>query len=212
MRVGDVAFLTSQLSNTTFTSPLLAQFPGTFDPTKVVVYGHSFGGATAATAAQRIPAVIGGLNFDGTLYGPVNEQGFKGKPFVLVASTRNYTRQAGTYPPVPDWSDFYAKVDGAKMELAVWDTQHYAFMDVPLLLSAFHTPPESQPMIEQTFGTLSGRRVEAAQNEIVTGLLELAFDGDEEPLRCVGRENFDVYVALDGLSGREWGRGRKGGS
>jgi pimeloyl-ACP methyl ester carboxylesterase len=196
MRVGDVAFLTSQLSNTTFATSLLANFPGTFDPTKVVVYGHSFGGATAAVAAQRNPAVIGGLNFDGSIYGPVNEQGFKDKPFVLVASTRNYTRPF--FPPSSDWGTFYSKVDAAKMELAVWDTQHYAFMDVPLLLTAYQTPNASQSTIDQTFGTLGGRRVEAAQNEIVTGLLKLAYDGDEKSLRDVGT-NLDVKVVLSDL-------------
>jgi pimeloyl-ACP methyl ester carboxylesterase len=201
MRVGDVSFLTSQLSNTTFTRSILANFPGTFDPTNVVVYGHSFGGSTAAVAAQRFPSVIGGLNFDGPTYGSVNETGFAKTPFILVASTRNITRPAA-FPPVPEWNTFYGKVDAAKMELAVWDTQHYAFMDVPLLLTVYQTPPASQPTINQTFGTLDGRRVEAAQNEIVSGLLKLAYDGDEEPLRNVGG-NGDVKVVLDGLSGCE---------
>jgi pimeloyl-ACP methyl ester carboxylesterase len=200
MRVGDVAFLTSQLSNTTFTNSILANFPGTFNPKKVVVYGHSFGGATAAVAAQRNPAVIGGLNFDGTIYGPVNEQGFKDKPFVLIASTRNYTRP--TFPPSSDWTAFYRNIKGPKMELAIWDTQHYAFMDVPLLLTAFQVPPASQPTIDQTFGTLEGRKVDAAQNEIVSGLLKLVYDGDGAMLRHVGR-NSDVVVVLDDLSGCE---------
>lgn len=198
MRVGDVAFLTSQLSNTTFTRSILANFPGTFNRNKVVVYGHSFGGATAAVAAQRNPAVIGGLNFDGTIYGPVNEQGFKDKPFVLAASTRNYTRP--TFPAVPDWDQFYEKVDAAKMELAIWDTQHYAFMDVPLLLTVYRqVPPTSQPTIDQTFGTLKGRRVEAAQNEIVAGLLKLAYDANPEALANVAR-NSDIDVVFDDVA------------
>ena len=82
------------------------------------------------------------------------------------------------------------------MELAIWDTQHYAFMDVLLLLTAFQVPPASQPTIDQTFGTLEGRRVEAAQNDIVSGLLKLVYDGDGEMLRDVGR-NSDVVVVLD---------------
>jgi pimeloyl-ACP methyl ester carboxylesterase len=201
MRVGDVSFLTSQLFNTTFTGPLLAQFPGTFDPKKVVVYGHSFGGATAAAAAQRIPAVIGGLNFDGTIYGPVNEQGFKGKPFVLVTSTGNYT-DGDLVPPVPDWSPFYTKVDAPKMEVAVWGTQHYAFMDAPLLLTAFQAPPASQPTIEQTFGKIDGRMLEEAENFLVNGLIKLAYEGDIGPLSKADRSP-NVYVIIDGLQVRQ---------
>lgn len=165
-----------------------------------MVYGHSFGGATATVAAQRNPQVIAGLNFDGTIFGSVNEQGFKGKPFVLVASARNYTRPA--FPPVSEWNSFYENVDSVKMELAVWDTQHYAFMDVPLLLTVFQTPPESQPVVEQTFGTLDGRRLERTMNEIVTGLLKLAYSGDPEPLSRVER-NTDIDVVLSDLPGCE---------
>jgi pimeloyl-ACP methyl ester carboxylesterase len=201
MRVGDVSFLTSQLSNTTFTSSLLANFPGTFDPKKVVVYGHSFGGATAAAAAQRIPAVIGGLNFDGTIYGPVKDQGFKGKPFVLVASTGNYTR-GDLVPPVPDWSPFYTKVDASKMEVAVWGTRHYAFMDVPLLLTAAPAPAASKATIEQTFGPVDGRALEEAENFLVNGLIRLAYEGDEGPLSKADMSP-NVYVIIDGLQVRQ---------
>lgn len=184
------------MSNDTLTTSLFANFPGTIDPHKTVVYGHSFGGATAAVAAQRDPLVVGGLNFDGTIFGPVNEQGFEGKPFVLVASTRNYTRP--TIPPIAEWDSFYDMVDAAKMELVVWDTQHYAFMDVPLLLTVYQIPPATQPMVDQTFGTLNGRRLEAAQNQIMNGLLTLAFNEDDEPLKDVGI-NPDIYVVLDDL-------------
>jgi hypothetical protein len=101
-------------------------------------------------------------------------------------------------PPIPEWNLFYSKINAAKLELAVWDTQHYAFMDVPLLLTVYQVPPASQPTIDQTFGTLDGRRLEAAHNEIVTGLLKLAYDEDSEPLRDVDR-NSDVDVVLSDL-------------
>jgi len=162
-----------------------------------MVYGHSFGGSTAAVAAQRDDRVIGGVNLDGPIYGPVDEQGFQDKPFVLVASMRNFTRP--NPPPVSEWTEFYSNVDAAKMELIVWDTQHYAFTDVPLLLTVYHqTPPASQLVVDQTFGTLSGRRVEAATNGIVAGLMRLVYDGDAEPLRDVGG-NADVDVVRSDL-------------
>ena len=84
------------------------------------------------------------------------------------------------------------------MELVVRDTQHYAFMDVSLLLTVYQTPPATQPTVDQTFGTLNGRRLEAAQNQIMNGLLKLAFNEDDEPLKHVGI-NPDIYVVLDDL-------------
>ncbi|RSL42998.1 hypothetical protein CEP54_015260 [Fusarium duplospermum] len=185
VRTADESFLISQLSNTTVTNSVFANFPGTFNPHKVVVYGHSFGGATAAATAQHDPNVIGGLNFDGTIYGPVNQEGFKDKPFILVG--RNYS------VPVPEWDSFYDKVHAAKMELAVRDTQHYAFMDLPLLLTVYQVPPELQPTVDEVFGKLNGRKVEKVVNEIMVGLLGLLFENKTEPLQNVDR-NPDIDV------------------
>lgn len=195
VRTGDVSFLISQLSNTTLTASLFANFPGTFDPHKVAVYGHSFGGATAASTAQRDSRVVGGLNFDGTIFGPVSVQGFKDKPFVLVSRAIDNNSSA---PGVPGWDEFYEKIDAAKMELAVRDTQHYAFTDVPLLLTVYQVPPASQLTVDQVFGKLDGKKVERAVDEIMAGLLELLFNKKTEPLRHVGG-NPDIDVLLSHL-------------
>ncbi len=186
-----MSFLISELSNTTLTNSLFANFPGTFNPKKVAVYGHSYGGATAANAAQRDSRVIGGLNFDGTVFGPVNRQGFKGKPFVLVSRPVNSTT-------VTDWDEFYSKIDAAKAELVVRNTEHYAFTDVPLLLTVYKIPSASQATVDQVFGTLNGNKVQKAVNDIMVGLLALLFNNDAKPLRHVGRDS-DIKVLLSDL-------------
>ena len=187
-----MSFVTSQLSNTSFTASLFADFPGTFSPHKVAVYGHSLGGATAAIAAQRNPQVIGGVNLDGTIYGAVREQGFKGKPFVLVESAAHIN----STPSVLEWDEFYKKLDAAKMKLAVRDTQHYSFTDVPLLLTVYRIPPASQSTVDQVFGKLNGKKVEKAVNEITAGLLELLFNKKTKPLEDVGKDpDIDVVFS-----------------
>jgi hypothetical protein len=184
VRTGDESFLISQLSNTTFTDSLFANFPGTFNPHKVAVYGHSFGGSTAAETALCDSRVIGGLNIDGPIYGSVGEKGLKGKPFVLVANGGK---------SVVDFDEFYGKIDAPKMDLVVKSTQHYSFTDVPLLLTVYQIPPASQPMVDQVFGTLNGKMVEKAVDQITAGLLEFLFNNRMKPLKDVGR-NRDIDV------------------
>lgn len=100
---------------------------------------------------------------------------------------RNYSA------PVPEWDSFYDKVHAAKMELAVRDTQHYAFMDLPLLLTVYQVPPELQPIVDEVFGKLNGRKVEKVINDVMVGLLELLFENKTEPLQNVDR-NPDIDV------------------
>lgn len=86
------------------------------------------------------------------------------------------------------------------MLLAVRDTQHYAFMDVPLLLTVYDLPAAERGMVEGVFGTLDGRRLEKAVNEIMSGLADLLFGNDKRALEGLGR-NGDVEVVRSDLEG-----------
>ncbi|CEI69292.1 hypothetical protein FVEN_g3959 [Fusarium venenatum] len=183
-RTNDVSFLTSQLSNKTISNGIFANFTGAFDPGKVVVYGHSFGGSTAAVTVQRDHRAVGGLNLDGPIYGSVNHQGFKNKPFVLVGVENKNS---------PEWGEFYNKIDASKMVLKVLKAQHYAFTDVPLLLEKIKMPPKSQQMVDEVFGTLNGRMVEKATNQIMVGLMDLLFMNDTKAINKVVN-NVDIQV------------------
>lgn len=164
-----------------------------FDPHNVAVFGHSLGGSTATLASKYNPLVIGGINFDGPLFGTLLEEGLKNKPFVLVASTRNKTKN---FPIIPYWGEFYQKSKGAKLEVAVWDTQHYAFLDVPLLLTVDPLPAASKAEVDKFIGTLGGDEIEKADNEIMSGLLELLFENKTETLKGLsGDPNIDVILS-----------------
>ncbi|KAL6913682.1 hypothetical protein FSST1_011442 [Fusarium sambucinum] len=183
-RTKDVSFLTSQLSNKTLTNSIFANFTGTFNPGKVAVYGHSFGGSTAAVTVQRDHRVVGGLNLDGPIYGSVNHQGFKNKPFILVGVENKNS---------PQWGEFYNKIDASKMVLKVLKAQHYAFTDVPLLLEKIKIPAKSQQIVGEVFGTLDGRMVEKATNQIIVGLMDLLFMNDTKAINKVG-DNVDIQI------------------
>lgn len=115
----------------------------------------------------------------------MGKQGIKGKPFVLVANGGE---------PVVNFTEFYnEKIDAPKMDLVVKNTQHYSFTDVPLLLTVYQIPPASQPMVDQVFGTLNGKKVEKALDQITAGLLEFLFNNRMKPLEDVCR-NDDIDV------------------
>lgn len=153
------------------------------------MYGHSFGGSTAAVTVQRDPRVIGGLNFDGPINGSVRYEGFKDKPFLIVdTKSLNF----------PEWPEFYKKIDAAKMMLEIKNTNHYAFTDVPLLLTVLQVPPESQALVDETFGKLNGRKVEKAMNQIMVGLMDLLFKENKWALKKIGK-NVNIKVLHDDL-------------
>jgi dienelactone hydrolase len=173
---------------------VFANFPGTFDSLRVAAYGHSFGGSTSAQVALLDSRIVGGVNIDGPIYGSVGDEGIKRKPFVLVTN-------GGT--PVFDpeeYTEFYNKIKGPRMQLVVRDTEHYAFTDVPLLLTEYEIPPESNATAVQVFGTLPGRHMEAAVNQIVSGAVELIFNYDTKPLEELGT-NPDIEVKQSNLRG-----------
>ncbi|WP_051153526.1 alpha/beta hydrolase family protein [Ruminiclostridium papyrosolvens] len=61
-------------------------FSGRFDMEKIGVFGHSFGGATAAQLLLKDSRVKAGINMDGTFYGSdIPETGLE-KPFLLMLS------------------------------------------------------------------------------------------------------------------------------
>lgn len=179
-----MSFVISQLSNSTLMAPVLAHFPGTFNPHKVVTYGHSFGGSTAAQVALEDSRVIGGANLDGLAYGSVGEKGITGKPFVLVSNGAQ---------DIVNFEDFYKKIHGPKLDLLIKHTHHYAFLDIPLLLSQMDVPPEVKPAVEEIIGTLDGRKVEKAIDQIVSGLVDFAFYDKDKGLKSL-RRNCDLRI------------------
>ncbi|KAI7766939.1 hypothetical protein LZL87_013856 [Fusarium oxysporum] len=199
VRTKDESFVISQLCNRKVVEQVFGDFPGAFDPHKVAVCGHSFGGSTDAVTTQRDRRVIGGLNFDGPMYGSVVEEGLKSTPYILVGTNM-------TAPdPVPGWNAFYDKIDAAKMEMVVKHTRHYAFTDVLLLLTEFKIPAKSEAKVHEVFGTLGGRKVEKAANEIMVGFLDLVFKKDDKKFKDIGKKD-NIHVLQRDLALERVGR------
>lgn len=93
---------------------------GDFD--RAGVFGHSFGGDTAAAALLNNTAFKCGVNLDGPVFGPAAEAGLD-RPFLLVgAETNNRTAY-------PGWTDFYSNLRGFKRDITIVGTAHQSFTD-----------------------------------------------------------------------------------
>jgi hypothetical protein len=86
VRAKDTSFVVNQLANSSF----IQQVPGIvhrkLDTSRIAMFGHSLGGATALEAMQADHRIIGGCNLDGPLSGsPQLAKGIN-KPFLLFAA------------------------------------------------------------------------------------------------------------------------------
>src|SRR6266851_5629576 len=80
----DIAFVLNRLEKLNASDPS-GKFPGRLDMTRVGVFGHSFGGATAAQFCSQDSRCKAGIDVDGSLHGSVIQAGIH-KPFMFLLS------------------------------------------------------------------------------------------------------------------------------
>ncbi|KAM0548043.1 hypothetical protein ACHAPJ_010101 [Fusarium lateritium] len=165
VRVQDVSFLIDQISAPSKSG---RNIDGKLDTSKIFMYGHSLGGATSAQVALDDDRILGGLDFDGQLFGSVKEVGLD-KPFFLVGEQ---TLENGT----TYFGDFIEKVRGPKMLITIDGTKHLTFFDAPLLLSLRdNLPPELKPVIAAALGTIDGKRAASILDDILLAVTSFVF-------------------------------------
>ena len=98
---------------------------------RVGIYGHSIGGATAASAMLEDDRIVGGVNLDGGLYGPVIRKGLK-DPFMLFGHKDNDTSQT--------WIDIWPHLNW-KLDIEILNATHTTFTDIPLLAELIFGDP-----------------------------------------------------------------------
>ncbi|UNI23843.1 hypothetical protein JDV02_009637 [Purpureocillium takamizusanense] len=190
IRVADISFLVDQLHRPSVIDALTKDYPGRLDVDKLILYGHSLGGNTAANAMLRDGRILAGANIDGHMYGPVIERGLAA-PFLLVGTPGH------SATPGSNWPELYGRLRGAKMDLAVARTQHLAFTDVPLLVTRMpDIAPENRPLLDKFIGDIDGALLQDVVLEVVNGLVELGVAGRSEKLRGIGERFKGVVTVL----------------
>ncbi|KAI1816875.1 Alpha/Beta hydrolase protein [Poronia punctata] len=125
------------------------------DVCQTVYVGHSYGGASAASATLNVPRVKAGLNLDGGLWGPVVDAGVS-KPFINFSGGQNSTNDES-------WKRFYEAQEGKhpdvwSRELHLDTSTHGSFWDLSLIAD-FTGLRENEELVENVIGPETGERV-----------------------------------------------------
>jgi alpha-beta hydrolase superfamily lysophospholipase len=156
---------------------------GHLDTGRLGIFGHSFGGATAAQALAEDASFRAGINLDGGLYGSVLSSGVI-QPFMLVNAHSDF--DAAALPPedraritasVAKWDRGWAGfLDASPLAvmLTVRRTHHGSFSDFALLPESLKKPEKDPPAAGFADGEAALRLLSASVNEFFDAKLAAA--------------------------------------
>ena len=129
----DVAFVLDRLETLNASDPS-GRFTGRLDLQHIGVFGHSFGGATAAEFCHEDSRCKAGIDLDGAPFGPVIQSGLR-QPFMFVLSDQN-----GSGPEVQlvfaHIQSIYDRLPvDSRLRIKILGANHFSFSDQILLKS-----------------------------------------------------------------------------
>src|SRR6266404_2969237 len=134
---GDIAFVLDRLERLS-ASDASGKFTGRLDMTRVGVFGHSFGGATAAQFCSQDSRCKAGIDVDGSLHGSVIQTGIH-KPFMfLLRDHGDFSSDAEIRQIQVDIQSVYDRLpaDG-RLRIAIRGANHFTFSDDGALLKSY---------------------------------------------------------------------------
>lgn len=128
LRIADIKFVLHQLNN-----PKAGPDPflGSLDLNRMLIAGHSLGGATAAVAMASDSRLKAAVNIDGTLYGELPTP-IGPRPFLLIESNK---QERARYLRYENGNQRLFKQFGGGYRYEIIEADHYSFTDAPFLLA-----------------------------------------------------------------------------
>ena len=109
---------------------------GRLDMTRVGVFGHSFGGATAAQFCHDDSRCKAGIDLDGQLFGSVVQEGLH-QPFMFILSSQIHSSDPETRQILANIQSIYDRLppDG-RLRIEIRGANHFLFSDDGALLKS----------------------------------------------------------------------------
>src|SRR5207248_928938 len=132
----DIGFALDRLERLN-SSDASGRFAGRLDLTRVGVFGHSLGGATAAQFCSKDSRCKAGIDIDGSLHGSVIQTGIH-KPFMFLLSDRgDSSSDADSRQIKGEIQSVYDRLppDG-RLRIAIRGSNHFTFSEDGALLKS----------------------------------------------------------------------------
>lgn len=161
---------------------LPTELSAAIDTSKVGMFGHSIGGATAARAMAAESRIHAGIDLDGTILlvkrslspEPAEQlaRQLGDRPFMLM------TRQGHDAQNDPTLSGLWAGLKGWRLFIALKDAQHFSFTDfeefLPQLLAAGIRPDViNKQLVASYVGTIDPRQAVSAERAYIAAFFDL---------------------------------------
>jgi dienelactone hydrolase len=131
----DIAFVLDRLERWN-TSDSSGKFAGRLDMTHVGVFGHSFGGATAAQFCHEDSRCKAGIDLDGAPFGSVIREGLH-QPFLFVLSDQIHSSGPETLQIWANIQSIYDRLPvDARLRIVIRGANHFLFSDDGALLKS----------------------------------------------------------------------------
>ncbi|MFF1651583.1 alpha/beta hydrolase family protein [Streptomyces sp. NPDC058240] len=175
VRVADTRFVLEELSRRVRgrRGPLPHGLGDILDLSRTAMFGHSLGGATAASAMAAGVPIAAGANLDGSLFGPVVTQGLH-KPLLLMSEDADSN---------PSWSEIWPRLRGWRRHLRLTGTRHFSYTDYETFMpQAAARLGATDEQLAEFIGPLDGTRGIDIQRRFLLAYFDLHLRGRRAPI------------------------------
>jgi hypothetical protein len=184
-RMGDVSFVLDSLSNATLAHSLIPNLPPSgLNTTHTAMFGHSLGGATAYSILEVEERILGGLDMDGSLFGPgvFGSPNGTSKPFMLMGHAGHNLTSDDPFP-ISSWATVWPELTGWKRDIMIANTGHYDFSDYPIVFEKLDITLTNQTVLDNLLlRSMKGERALKIVTSYVGAFLDFVILGKSSEL------------------------------
>lgn len=189
-RTDDVSFVLNELSKPVVSRGLFPSMSRGLNVREVGIFGHSLGGATSIAAMVNDSRISGGVNLDGTFFGPAISEGTE-QPFLIIG------HQGKDRSNDCSWRAMWPRLKGWRLEIGVNGTQHASWTDLPILVDVLGLRSALPPAVIQVLGGISGARISEITRMYLGAFFNKALVGDTSLLLQRPSSSYPEVIFVD---------------